>query len=191
MELVDTFLPLVGTLIVAAVAALIAFFAGRRLGVSKLKLPFIDFELLEPKRPDRFQELSLALVEVPYSHIEELEQLSKTKNSDLLIYFGWHIVCDTYVDKYMEYPSDSGLEGKIAELGAQNIEFIKIYRATYEGNILGGGTLRVDPEYALNYFSRALSLAERIDVAAKENHVPRIRRLLSRLSTENIQDKNG
>jgi hypothetical protein len=184
LEVVKTLLPLAETLVIAGFAAIVAF-AGRKLSVSKLKLPFIDFELLDKERPDRF-ELSIIMAETSYEGIEDLEKLAKTKNADLLIYFGWHIVCDTYVNRYLSYPSDNALDGKMAELGAQNVEFIKIYRTTYERNILGGGLQRVEPDYALNYFSRSLSLAERIDHSAQRDHGPRIRRLLSRLSTENL-----
>lgn len=128
--------------------------------------------------------------EAQYTQVEELEKLAKTRNADLLIYFGWHIVCDTYLSRFAAYPSDDELDAHIVDLGAQNVEFIKIYRTTYERNVLGGGALRVDPDYALNYFSRSLSLAERVDHSARNEHGPRIQRLLAQLSKQSLEDKN-
>jgi len=191
MEAVKTFVPLAGTLVVAVVAAGIAYVAGRRLHVSKLKLPFIDFELIDKQAPDRFRELTMLIHEAHYGHVPELEELARTKNADLLIYFGWHIVCDTYLSRFHAYPSDGELDERVAELGAQNVEFIKIYRITYERNILGGGAVRVKPDYALNYFSRALSLAERIDSSAQQDHGARIQRLLAQLSQKNLEGKSA
>lgn len=189
MELTSSLLSLAGTIVVAGIAAFVAFLAGRRLSIAKLKLPFIDFELMEREKPDRFQALTMIIQEAQYAQIEELEELARTKNADLLIYFGWHIVCDTYLSRFSNYPSDKSLDANIVELGAQNAEFIQIYRTTYERNVLGGGAVRVDPKYALNYFSRALSLAERIDGSARNEHGPRINKLLTQVAKHHLDDQ--
>ncbi len=182
MDLIETILPFATPVVTAAVAAVVAFVAGRRLRVAKLKLPLIDFDLIDKEAPDRFSELSMVMAETSFADHQRVAKLAKEGKADLLIHFGWHLVCDTFVEKHRAYPTDEALQAAIADLGAQNIEFITIYRTTYERNVLGGGDRRVDPDYALNYFSRALTLAERIDPAARAKLKPRIDKLLEKLS---------
>ena len=81
----------------------------------------------------------------------------------------------------MAYPSDDILKEHVSDLGAQNIEFIKIYRDTYHSNILGGGRKRVHERYARDFFTRSLTLSERIDTGARDEHEQRIVRLLDRI----------
>lgn len=158
----ENFLSALSIVAIFALALTLAFFGGRSIKLSKLKLPFIEFDAIDKERPDRFRFLTMAITPgAPYEY-GVFNAVSQTDDRNILIHIGWHIISDTYIGRYLEYPDDQSLRKQISDLGSQNAEFIAIFRETYERNILGGGVTKVKPDYALAYLSRALSVADRI-----------------------------
>ncbi len=155
------------------IGMILSFLAGRSLRISRLKLPFIEFDAIEQEKPDRFRCLTMYLTpgELPYEY-DVFRAISQTKDRNILIHLGWHIVCEAYIARFYEYPDDTSLNKSVKEIGSQNSDFVSIFRQTYENNLLGGGKNTVKSDYALGYLSRAIALAERIGPGKIMCHSP-------------------
>jgi len=78
-----------------------------------------------------------------------------------LIYAGWSHVAETFVRRFGTAPSDENLGKLIAELGPQNVDFIRAYRVIQESALRDPGKAPLG--FAQDYASRAPALAQRID----------------------------
>jgi hypothetical protein len=150
-------------IVLAALIALVLFAGGYDLKPKKLKFLLLDLEArrfidLSPAKV--FQSLSRSVI--PRSTFAEdwLQGGVPEPEPLALIYLGWQLVCDSYLDRFGEYPSQGNVQARGKELGGQNIEFIMSYSAVYSSAVRNGDLVSID--FARDYFVRAPSLAERI-----------------------------
>ena len=178
-------------LLLFSVAVAVSFAMGRRFKPDKLKLPFMEFSPVEKreKNPEEmFQYVSVAFTEADTDDLQPLlPPQSWIVDDGILIYVGWHAVCDAYIERFLEYPSDENLAARFRELGSQNIEFIKIFRDAYESRLRQEPNSKSKSFPAQDYFSRAISLVERIDPTARGNHEARIRRVAEAVNLKNLK----
>ena len=151
------------TLVLAGLAGLIVLGNRYRLTPKNLKLPFMDFEA------SCFGDLSVVRLfdEVSAKSIPSSQLADKwlaLRDADIsplmLIHLGWHIVCNAFVSTYLAYPTPEAVMGKVGDLGTQDAEFVLLFERIYKAAIGQAGAIPFG--FAVAYFQRAPSLAERI-----------------------------
>ena len=139
---------------------------GHEAKLSKIKTPFAEFDIQHFERLTAIKVFNnLSVMIRPDRHgvqnlIDDTHILPAIK-----VHLGWHLVSEAYVRKFDEFPDDSSLTRVTSQIGAQNAEFVKIYR---EANSACSKSTNVPQKFSTAYLERAPSLAVRIDPDAHE-----------------------
>ncbi|MFM5917079.1 MAG: hypothetical protein ACKOOL_06035 [Novosphingobium sp.] len=137
---------------------------GYRLIPKNLKLPFMDFDATRFKdlsAVQLFQNVSRAVIR-PSDIADQwlLEKDGPGVAPILLVHVAWRIVSDAFCEKFLTYPSDENVQNQVSEIGAQNVEFVILYKKIFEA--ASKQSELIDLEFAKEVFVRAPSLAHRI-----------------------------
>ncbi len=129
-----------------------------KLSLFPLEVQLERFESLPPV--EMFLVISMSFIE-PGVQDKDEAKLIASRTPVALIHVGWNIVCEAFIRRFRAYPNDDRIDAVAAEIGGQNVEFIKMYRDIHVHAIRHANT--VTHEFASNYLLRAPSLAERIE----------------------------
>jgi hypothetical protein len=145
-----------------------------KLSLFPLEVLLERFESLPPV--EMFLNLSMVFIE-PSAQIGDAAKFISSKTPVALIHAGWNIVCEAFIRRFKAYPTDDRIDAVAAEIGGQNVEFIKMYRDIHVHAIRHANT--VTHQFASNYLIRAPSLAERIEPKLMGTKDPLLQALLS------------
>ena len=164
-DLSDLIAPLGGFL--AGMAVVLIFVAARfRLRAKTLSIPFVEFEVSRFDQLSPVQMFSSVSVVALRSDIaprpDQLMAMEAAPTPIIMIHAGWMMVCETYVRRFKHYPDNESVLKVVAEIGAQNAEFVNVYRRVYENAIRH--PKQIGMTFAKEYLDRAPALSQRIDV---------------------------
>lgn len=150
-------------LLLAGIAGFILYGSGYRLQPKGLRLPFMDFDAskfsaLSPIQ--MFDALSRAIIAPSPDASHWLATQTGLLTPVLLVHLGWRVVCDSFVERYSQYPMPEQVRAQIRDLGAQNVEFIQLFERIHAASVRDADA--IDLAFAREYFLRAPSLAQRI-----------------------------
>lgn len=119
--------------VLAALTGLVLLANGYDLRPKSLKFLFMDVDAsrfidLSPARV--FRNLSRAVISRSVLAEDWLTREALKPEPLSLIYLGWQLVCDTFLDRFGEYPSENNVQSHANELGGQNVEFILYTRTS-------------------------------------------------------------
>ena len=143
-----------------------------------LKLSIVNFKSLSVFKA--FENVTLAFFA---NNDDALLESSVGKNPNLLISFGWSVVCDAYVERFQETPNDESLESRTKDLGAQNIAFIRAFRDLANAAM----SKNIDFETAKEYCFRCPSLADRISPHNSSLHLKKLSSQIKELKPYEIK----
>lgn len=111
-----------------------------------------------------FHQLSPVIEYANISRIAVMNHSLEARDIDrfTLIYIGWGLIADAYIERFREYPSEDSLDRNVLAIGSQNREFIRVFQRVYTAGSKVTATSKIQEAFAYEYFGKSTGLAERI-----------------------------
>ena len=153
----------VASALVGAALVALLFWRGYSVRPTKMSLPFFEADISHFDSISAvkfFNEVSARVLHADVKTVLAAEAAAAA-TPVVLIHAGWNLVCEAFVRRFKAYPDDDRIIAAAADIGGQNVEFIRIYREIHTSAVRHSA--QVTREFAANYLVRAPSLAERIE----------------------------
>lgn len=156
------FVVLILTALCTTVSILILMKNGWVISAKRIRFFGFDFDAVH------FQNLSAVVryinVSRSLARAEELDSKNSLSKIDpfTLIYIGWALIADAYLERFHEAPDERSLNERAKEIGNQNAEYIGVFQGFYIAACKMQDTQKIQLDLAVEYFDKSSGLTERI-----------------------------